>query len=189
MRPRRQQVLDLLRRVGVAPRVISHSLKVESEADRIARRISERGIQVDLELVSIGSLVHDLGRSETHGMDHGIVGARILRDGGFLEHLCNREERERLARICERHIGAGLNESEAEAVGLPRKDYIPQTLEEKIIAHADNLVWNGVLDVEDSRRRFRGRFGDDSPIVRRIVRLGDEVCRLAGEAVEEDHDT
>ena len=48
---------------------------------------------------------------------------------------------ERLALIAERHIGAGITKEEAIELGLPPKDYLPVTLEEKIVAHADNLIF------------------------------------------------
>ena len=44
--------------------------------------------------------------------------------------------------IIKRHIGAGLESEEAIRLGLPAKDYIPETLEEKIVCHADSLVDN-----------------------------------------------
>ena len=44
--------------------------------------------------------------------------------------------------IIERHLGAGIPLEEAAMLGLPPKDYMPITLEEKIVAHADNLIDN-----------------------------------------------
>ena len=37
-------------------------------------------------------------------------------------------------------MGAGITSEEAEKIGLPPGEYIPETLEEKIVAHSDNLV-------------------------------------------------
>ncbi len=36
---------------------------------------------------------------------------------------------------------------EAVELGLPEKDYIPSTIEEKIISHADNLI-HGIEEVD-----------------------------------------
>jgi uncharacterized protein (TIGR00295 family) len=47
-----------------------------------------------------------------------------------------------IVNIIERHVGAGIPFEEAENLGLPPKDYIPITLEEKIVSHADNLIDN-----------------------------------------------
>ena len=42
--------------------------------------------------------------------------------------------------IVERHIGAGITADEAGRLGLPFRDYIPATLEQKVVSHADNLI-------------------------------------------------
>jgi len=39
-----------------------------------------------------------------------------------------------------RHIGAGIPKDGAERLGLPQEDYLPETAEEMIVAHADNLM-------------------------------------------------
>ncbi len=189
MRPSREEVLGLLRKVGVPPQVISHSLKVENVALRIAEKISNRGHQVDAGLVSLGSLMHDIGRSVTHDMGHGIMGGKIIRKRDIFESILDPSDREKLARICERHIGAGITEREARRNGLPDGDYVPQTMEEKILAHADNLVWNGILSIEESRAAFRKKFGEESPIVRRIEKLGNEITKLMRQEIEEDNHT
>ncbi|MBI5000938.1 MAG: HDIG domain-containing protein [Euryarchaeota archaeon] len=124
--PTREGAIALMRSVGCADYVVAHCEAVEELAVRIARRCG-----ADQRLVSVGALLHDIGRSRTHGMSHAIAGARLAMELGLPE---------RIARIIERHIGAGLTASEARALGLPSKSYIPKTLEEKIVAHADNLV-------------------------------------------------
>lgn len=85
----------------------------------------------DKELVSRGALLHDIGRGKTHGISHAALGADIARELGLPDEISN---------IIERHIGAGITKSEAEKLGLPIRNYIPKTLEEKIVAHADNLI-------------------------------------------------
>ena len=54
---------------------------------------------------------------------------------------------EKICLITERHIGAGITADEAKALGLPDRNYIPETIEEKIVAHSDNLV-HGVTKVD-----------------------------------------
>ncbi len=49
---------------------------------------------------------------------------------------------ETIVNIIERHLGAGIPKDEAIILGLPPKDYMPMSLEEKIVAHADNLIEN-----------------------------------------------
>lgn len=85
----------------------------------------------DLKLIVAGALLHDVGRSVTHGVEHGIEGGKIARDEGWHEEL---------AKIIERHIGGGITKEEAKEQDIPVKDYVPESLEEKIICHADNTA-------------------------------------------------
>ncbi len=189
MRPSRAEVLELLDDVGVPPNVISHSLKVEEIANEIAVKISRNGVRIDLQLVSLGALIHDIGRSSTHGIDHGIAGAGILRESMFCARVFNDQDREALARICERHIGGGIPANDAVKAGLPARDFVPLTIEEKVVAHADNLVRNGVVSLEETLRVLKRRFGKGSTVMKRVKDLGNEIECLAGSVFEGNHDT
>lgn len=90
----------------------------------------KQGLHVDKQRVIAGALLHDIGRSITQDIRHATVGADLLRRDGWDE---------RVVLMVERHTGAGIDLAEATALGLPARDYTPQTLEEKIVAHADNL--------------------------------------------------
>ena len=119
--------IELLKKEKTPENVIEHSKAVYNKAMKIASNFN----QADLDLIRKGALLHDIGRSKTHGITHAIVGAEIARSYGYSQDVLN---------IIERHIGAGITESEAVKLGLPAKSYVPQTLEEKIVAHADNLI-------------------------------------------------
>ncbi|MEE3324758.1 MAG: TIGR00295 family protein [Methanosphaera sp.] len=93
---------------------------------------------VDLDLIKAGCMLHDVGRTITNGIEHAYLGADLLRDLEVDEKICL---------ITERHIGAGITPDEAKALGLPDRNYIPETIEEKIVAHSDNLV-HGVTKVD-----------------------------------------
>ncbi len=141
---------DLLISVGCSPAVVAHCLKVSQTAAAIAERITR---PVDRELVRQGGLFHDIGRSRTHGIDHALAGVALGRELGFSEAL--------LA-IIERHVGAGITAAEAVRLGLPEKDYLPQTPEEKIVSYADNML-NGTVELPFSRalERFRKILGPE----------------------------
>jgi len=137
--------INLLNKEGADEKVIKHCIAVSECAVKIAAEISKKkNIVIDLNLVEIGGLLHDLGRSKTHGIAHGIAGAEILRnlinDTNLNLSPNDKIFIEKLARICERHIGAGIDKDEAMILGLGEKAYLPETIEEKIIAHADNLI-------------------------------------------------
>jgi uncharacterized protein (TIGR00295 family) len=126
--PNPDQCLRLLQKAGCSDEVINHSKAVRDVAVRIAKKA-----HANIELVEAGALLHDIGRSKTHGILHGVEGAKIAQQFGLPESIVN---------IIERHLGAGIPHDEAPALGLPAKDYVPLTLEEKIVAHADNLIDN-----------------------------------------------
>ena len=150
--------------------VVEHCLAVSDYAYELALAIKNNGYDVDVELVRLGGLLHDIGRSKTHGIEHGVVGAEILRDLGFDE---------RLALIAERHIGAGITKEEAIELGLPPKDYLPITLEEKIVAHADNLIFGTErVEIDAVIEKFEKRLGKNHPSIRRIILLNDEINSL-----------
>jgi len=108
---------------------------------------------VDRELVRRGGFFHDIGRSRTHDIGHALAGVEIGRSLGFSEQLLL---------IIERHIGAGITASEAVRLGLPEKEYLPMTPEEKIVSYADNLV-SGVREMPyyEALDRFKRILGPD----------------------------
>ncbi len=144
------QGVDVLLKAGCSPDVIAHCITVSKKALAIAGRVK---ITVDRELVSQGGLFHDIGRSRTHGIDHALAGVEIAKTLGFPPPLIS---------IIERHIGAGITASEAERLGLPRKDYLPLTAEEKIVSYADNMI-SGVQEMPfyEALDRFKEILGPD----------------------------
>ncbi|MFH1013687.1 MAG: HDIG domain-containing metalloprotein [Thermoplasmatota archaeon] len=124
--PSEKKCIQYLREVGCSNEVINHCRAVRGVAVSIARRANAR-----VDLVEAGALLHDIGRSKTHSIRHAIEGAKIAKSLGLSEEIVH---------IIERHIGAGLSSDVAKSLGLPKKDYIPKTLEEKIVCHADNLL-------------------------------------------------
>ena len=131
---------DLLKKLKVPYNIRRHSLKVAEKALEIAENIKLR--DVDMDLIEIGGILHDIGRCKTHGFNHALIGAKILRQRGLSE---------RLAKICETHILGGLDKEDAKQVGLPERDFLPLTLEEKIICLADKLI-NGTKEVSIEQR-------------------------------------
>ena len=150
--------------------VVEHCLAVSDYAYELALAIKNNGYDVDVELVRLGGLLHDIGRSKTHGIEHGVVGAEILRELGFDE---------RIALIAERHIGAGITKEEAIELGLPPKDCLPITLEEKIVAHADNLIFGTKrVEIDAVIKKFEKKLGKNHPSIKRIILLNDEINTL-----------
>lgn len=170
-----KEALDLLRESACSIGIIEHCKAVASYAREIAMDIRKCAmkegaqVKIDVDLVYIGALLHDIGRSRTHGISHAVEGARIADENGLDEKLIN---------IIERHIGAGISEEEAVVLGLPAKDYMPSTLEEKIVAHADNLISGLVIvSIDEQVARLRKKQMDEK-IIQRIIELNNEICAM-----------
>ncbi len=160
--PSYEEALKLLYTCHCSQAIIEHVKTVSVYGVEVAE--STPGANV--ELVRIGALLHDIGRCRTHKLNHGIVGAQILRRNHFDE---------RLARIAERHVGAGITANEASRLGLPPGIYLPLTIEEKIVAAVDNLVEGSKrISINKALAEFQRELKDSS-IVDRIRDLDKEV--------------
>lgn len=124
--PSADECFEFARKKGIDDDLMMHTLSVLDKALQLQELYGG-----DLKLIVAGALLHDVGRTVSHDVDHGIEGARLIREQDWEEEL---------AKIVERHIGGGITKEEAEKVGLPAKDYLPETKEEKIICHADNTA-------------------------------------------------
>ena len=141
-----------------------------SIARRIAGCFLEKDYEVDVGLVVAGGLLHDLGRSRSHDIDHGVVGASIACELG----LSNK-----IVRIIERHIGGGIPADEAARIGLPVVDYLPVSLEEKIVAYGDKLVDRGrEVNISVTLAQYERQFGAGHPAVLRLQALHDEISGI-----------
>jgi uncharacterized protein (TIGR00295 family) len=163
--PTPEECIRLLRKSGCSEQVIRHCMVVRDIAVRMAEKAN-----ADVKLVEASALLHDIGRSKTHGIRHAFEGGKIAKKFGLPESI---------VKIIERHIGAGLPADEAKKLGLPMKDYIPKTLEEKIVCHADNLVDNNKkqnIEYEIERALAQGFDG----YARRLVALHKELSDICG---------
>jgi len=168
--PSREECLKILESVGAPQNVIKHCIAVSRYARMLAERAARKGNRVNVRLVEAGGLLHDIGRARTHGVDHGVVGARIIRTMGLPEEI---------ALIVERHVGAGIPKREAEALGLPARDYLPLTPEEKIVAHADNLFFGDrKVSMDEVIERFKAELGEGSDALKRLRKLQKDVEAL-----------
>jgi uncharacterized protein len=161
--PSREQALKLLSQNHCSPKVIAHCKAVAKLAVETAAACQKKGLKVDLELVEAGALLHDIGRSKTHSVNHVVAGAEIAKAEGLPQPV---------VAIIKRHIGGGITAAEAEKLGWPKSSYVPETLEEKIVSYADKLV-------ETSER---------VPIELTVNKLRKEKLHAAAERVQKIHD-
>ena len=145
--------------------LINHSQSVARKALQIVSSHPE--LHLDAQFVEEAAMLHDLGifRTDAPGIQcfgsepyicHGRLGAEILRKEGYERH----------ARVCERHTGAGITCKEiiAQGLPLPHQDFLPESLEEKVICYADKFFSKTHLDQEKSIEKAEkslAKFGED----------------------------
>ena len=124
--------------------LLIHSILVAKKARGLALACIQRSPStvIDLEFLTEAALLHDIGIKHCHapeifceGSDpyilHGVHGKKMLDDEGLPRH----------ALVCDRHTGAGITKEEVKGGGLPlpERDYLPVSLEEKLICVADKF--------------------------------------------------
>ncbi|MGH7493433.1 MAG: HD domain-containing protein [bacterium] len=124
--------------------LFTHSILVTAKALAIATALMKRNLEValDLRFIEEAALLHDIGIFRCHApqifcygdapyVQHGLIGREILEQEGLPRH----------ALVCERHTGMGLTREEVlqQKLPLPARDFLPLSLEEKIICLADRF--------------------------------------------------
>lgn len=172
MIPDAQQALALHRKFGSNDRTVSHCQACAKISETLLERAIQRGERVNEEAAMSGALLHDIGRSQTQTVGHGYVGAGILEKEGVDPVVVE---------IVRRHVGAGISSEEAAALGFPPGDYIPRTLEQKIVGFADKLLdGDKARPFEEEVKRFVKKGHD----VQRLRRLKEDVDAALGADAE-----
>jgi uncharacterized protein (TIGR00295 family) len=170
--PDEERSLALHAKYGSSERVVSHCRTVTRVSMVLADALAAKGRDVDRHSIVAGALLHDIGRSRTQTVEHGYVGAKILEDEGVDSVVVE---------IVRRHVGAGISSEEAKRLGFPAGDYVPRTLDQKVVCFADKMVSaDGVRPFEEEVKRFE-RKGHD---VQRLRQLKADIFTALGEDPE-----
>jgi uncharacterized protein len=171
--PSREQALQLLYENQCSANVILHCEAVAKLAKKTAIICQKKGLKVDVDIVEIGGLLHDLGRSKTHSINHVIAGVEIATKAGLPESVIS---------IIKTHVGGGITTVEAAELGWPKDNYIPVTLEEKLVSYADKLVeTSGRVPIEITVIKLREENLDNA--AERVLNLHNEIENL----IREEH--
>ena len=168
--PDADECLALHRRHDSDPAVVAHCCAVATLAAAVTVRLGGNG-----RLATAGGLLHDLGRARTHGLAHVAAGVEMLRDARIHPGVVH---------IVASHIGGGLTQIEARRAGLPPGDYLPRTLEARVVTACDNLHYGTArrpLDDCLSGLRVQGLEAGAS----RAARLHRWVSRRLGEELDD----
>lgn len=166
------QAIALHRKYGSSERIVNHCRTVAHGSKILSSALAARGKGVDPAAILAGALLHDIGRTMTQGVDHGYVGAGLLEKEG-VDNV--------VVEIVRRHVGAGISPEEAASLGFPKGDYVPRTLEQKVVCFSDKMVSADMIrPFEEEVRRFE-RKGHD---VGRLRQLKKDIQDELGEDPE-----
>jgi len=171
--PTRSEALNFLAKAGCSPKVIEHCRNVSRFAVKLGKAFQKKGFKTDIQLLEVGGLLHDIGRSKTHGVDHALIGGQIAHSFGLPSAI---------VRIIERHAGGGIPKEEAKKLGWPIRDYLPQTLEEKIVCYADKRVEGlRLVPIKRALKTYASSLGENHPALGRIEKLHEEIVATVGD--------
>ena len=177
--PSSKTALKLLSESGCSKRVIAHCKAVSALAVKFAKSCKNKGLDVDVKLVEVGALLHDIGRSKTHNVNHAIIGVEIAKSLNLPQSIIS---------IIGHHVGGGITADEAKKLGWPVKDYLPTTLEEKIVTYADKLIEGlKMVPIEKTLRNLSLDLGENHPAIARLKRLHEELSPLVGDLDADSH--
>jgi uncharacterized protein (TIGR00295 family) len=136
MKMNEKTAIELLRKHSSSEKdfraVLAHSQRVKEIALDMARGV--RG--ANIAFIRSAALIHDIGRFRCppwkDSVRHGIEGGKLLRSHRLGKY----------ALVAERHLGAGITKEDIteQRLPLPHRDFVPRSIEEKIVTLADKLT-------------------------------------------------
>ncbi len=162
--PKEDECIRILKKQGADEKLLKHSKAVRDLAVKMASLIG-----ADQKIVSIGALLHDIGKTRTDGIDHAFAGSQILEDNNIDE---------RIVKLVQRHTGAGISMGEAKSLGLPEINFMPESVEEKIVALANNLISGDTrITIEQLLDGYRKKgLNDQAERILQLHRYLSELC-------------
>jgi len=156
--------------------LLEHSFSVADKALFIAQMHPE--LNIDIAFVYEAAMLHDIGIYKTNAADihcygeypyicHGYLGGDILKEEGLPRH----------ALACERHTGSGicLDTIINNNLPLPKRNMLPESIEEKLICFTDKFFSKTHPKKEKSIDKIRknlSKHGEES------IRRFDNWCKL-----------
>ncbi len=180
-----------LGRAGALVLLDQHSPASESwplhcrQVAKVARRLADAAAPgaVDAELVETQALLHDIGRSRTHGPLHGWTGFVLVRSLGHPREARGCLTHWLKGRAPEELLGAGRLTPGFIARAFAAFDDQPWSLADSIMSLADSCVMNTTIVTPDERHEDLLRRYGDSRWMRRAWELAREHAEDVGAAL------
>lgn len=158
MIPSVKECFKLMEQYGMLDNIRAHSIMVEKIADIIARQHIEAGIDISLEKITAGALLHDIGKTSCLNTsdDHSAKGRDICLQNNLYE----------IAEIVVEHVRL--------------KNYQPdgEICEKEIVYYADKRVNHDVVvSLEMRLKDLLRRYGKNKELVCRRIRDNFNMCK------------
>jgi uncharacterized protein len=157
----RDEAMNLMMEYGRGAAWTKHCFAVAASAARVGSALGAYRA-IDHGFLWSAALLHDIGRFVTHDpIRHGVEGYDLLTRLGY----------EPEANVCASHILFGLDSCEAIRFGLPARDFVPRTIEERLVPLVDFLIEFDKPTTLDRRfSSLRKRYSDDEFFLSRLDR-------------------
>lgn len=146
--------------------LLTHSLLVANKAIEIIQIHPEW--KINKTFIIEASLLHDIGIYLTNAPSIQCFGPHPYICHGYLgSNILLKENLQKHALVCEKHIGSGITKEDIiqNKIPLPHKNFLPNTLEEKLICFADNFYSKTQLyktKTIDQIKKLLSQYGTDS---------------------------
>jgi len=158
MIPNTKECISLMNTYGMLDNIKAHSLKVEQVARIIAQGLIKSGINISIEKVTAGALMHDIAKTMCLGStkDHATMGMEICIENNFTE----------IAEIVGEHIQLKFYETDSEVN------------EKEIIYYADKRVnHNEIVTLEKRLEYLLDRYAKNEKILIQRIEANFRKCR------------
>lgn len=158
MIPTEHQCFDLMKKYGMLENIRAHSVMVERISSIIAGGLREAGIEISLDKVRAGALLHDIAKTLCLNTmkDHALLGAEICLENHF----------EEIAGIVGEHIRL-------------KDEKLDGKIDEKMIVYyADKRVnHDAVVSIDERLEDLFKRYGKNDPYRRQLIKKNFNFCR------------
>jgi uncharacterized protein len=197
--PTRNQCFDIIKKYHVPPNIVKHSLATAKLAVFLAKKLKEKDIAVDVELVERACLLHDVARiCEVKESDYNNIGMTVTEqektawDKLKTEYKAAGHEDTAYELLKEQYPVLALTIKKHRYVSLLDENDRPDTWEEKIVYYADKRVMHDKivtlkerLDEAHQRnahlRQMKGQNNIDTDKVDRLIfELEEEIFTAIG---------
>lgn len=159
MIPSFRNCLKFIEKYRMLENIRAHSIMVEKVAGVIARGLRDAEVDISLEKITAGALMHDIGKTPclNSGGDHAARG----------EEICLQNHLDEIAEIVGEHIRLKSYEPGA---AISEKD---------IVYYADKRVnHDTVVSLEERLKYLLGHYGKDEKHLHKLIRENFELCKL-----------